>query len=133
MIIAGLLAVVTLLGAGCDAKKTGTVPASSNTASANTQGSTNQTNTAPYEGQETRTFNLNFRDTYLAITGYPYVDKDYRPRLYNLIYVSTIYEPDDMVNLTDPSGKWKDIYEFSKTESRIYMPIGRSAGNAPIW
>ncbi|QQG41843.1 MAG: hypothetical protein HYV90_00825 [Candidatus Woesebacteria bacterium] len=86
-----------------------------------------------FEGQETREITLNFRDTYLVLTGYPYIDKDYRPRLYNLIYIDTIFESDDMVNLTDPSGKWKDAYEFSRTESKIYIPLGRTSGNSPIW
>ncbi|KKQ92625.1 MAG: hypothetical protein UU16_C0032G0009 [Candidatus Woesebacteria bacterium GW2011_GWA2_40_7] len=86
-----------------------------------------------FEGQETREITLNFRDTYLVLTGYPYINKDYRPRLYNLIYIDTIFESNDMVNLTDPSGKWKDAYEFSRTESKIYIPLGRTSGNSPIW
>lgn len=128
-----IAAVLLVVGASCGSKTTSSSSASTSASNTNTQAAAATTNTDTYADQETRTFYLNFKDTYLAVTGYPYVDKDYRPRLYNLIYVNTIYEPDDMVNLTDPSGKWKDVYEFSTTESRIYMPIGRSAGNAPIW
>lgn len=85
------------------------------------------------EGQESREIILNFGTTYVVFTGYPYVDKAYRPRLYNLIHVNTIFEPDDMVNLTDPSGKWAEIFEISAKESKIYMPIGRTESGAPIW
>ncbi len=130
--VALIITALAVIGAGCASKKTSTVPASTTTTNTNTQASANA-NTDLYADQETRTFYLNFRDTYLAVTGYPYVDTAFRPRLYNLIYINTIFASDDMVNLTDPSGKWKDAYEFSTTESRIYMPIGRSAGDAPIW
>lgn len=86
-----------------------------------------------YPDQEKSRIVLNFKDTHVVMTGYPYMDKDYRPRLFNLIYVNTIYESNDMVNLTDPSNKWANIYEFSTTEPRIYMPVGRSDANKPIW
>lgn len=128
------IAVLVTIGAGCTKQTTNTnTPANTNTATTNSAATTNTGTADPYAGQEQRTLQLNFKDFHVVFTGYPYVDKDYRPRLYNLIYIDTIYASDDMVNLTDPSGKWKDAYEFSTTENKIFMPIGRSAADKPIW
>lgn len=86
-----------------------------------------------FSDQETSSFQLNFKSGQLVFTGYPYVDKNFKPRLYNLIYVNTVFEADDMENLTDPSGKWQDVYEISGSEDKIFIPIGRSQTNQPIW
>lgn len=98
-----------------------------------------------YADQEKRDVVLNFYAKQVILSGYPYINKKVKPSFYNLIYIDTIVddEKEFPTKLTDPlgnwapkpdqSGLWSGMYESSRSKSRIFIPIGRSVADAPIW
>lgn len=136
LVLAAVVAMV-MLGAGC----TGSAPKPS----ANVPAANGPINAEPDRtGQEKWNKTLIFSDADVVISGYPYIDKKTVPRLDNLIHIDTIVDDESQFpeQLTDPKGgwaptfqygTWSGMYESSRADSRIFIPIGRSPADAPIW
>jgi hypothetical protein len=136
IIFAAVMALV-MLGTGC----AGSAPKPT----ANAPATSGPVNAAPDRtGQEKWDITLIFSDADVVLSGYPYIDKKMAPRLDNLIHIDTIVDDESQFpeKLTDPKGgwapsfqygSWSGMYESSRTDSRIFIPIGRSPANAPIW
>jgi len=97
-----------------------------------------------FAGQEKWDITLIFKEAEVVLSGYPYIDKTFAPRLDNLIHIDTVVdnEAEFPEKLTDPNGgwapsfqygTWSGMYESSNAVSRMFIPIGRSPANAPIW
>jgi hypothetical protein len=136
IVLAAIMGLV-LLGAGCSGS--GPKPI------AGERATSGPVNVAPDRtGQEKWDITLIFSDTDVVLSGYPYIDKKIAPRLDHLIHIDTIVDDESQFpeQLTDPKGgwaptfqygSWSGMYESSRTDSRIFIPIGRSPADAPIW